>query len=219
MRQAEEWADALRGHISPGGHRHAVFPAAVEVWAEFGNLPIDPTGPGRNIAPASLHIDPMHAVHAARTLADLGRALHTQICPLGTDGADAALLAIDTEARVYSLDHTGDWYLGRDFDTALAALLTGTRPERLTRPLDAAARTGTTTGAGSGSRSVPVSYSDPGTEPDSDTDRDPDWETESDSVWGPAPGSDSARISGTVHTARPPGPRRPPDSAHPAGAG
>lgn len=134
MRQAEEWADTLRIHTSPGGHQHTVCPAAVEVWAEFGNLPIDPTGPGRQIAPSSLRIDPLHALHAARTLADLGRALGTGICPLGTDGPDAALLAIDTDGRVYSLDHTGDWYLGRDFDTALAALLTGTRPERLTRP-------------------------------------------------------------------------------------
>ncbi|MGH3310884.1 MAG: SUKH-3 domain-containing protein [Streptomyces sp.] len=134
MAQAEHWADALRGHTSSGGHQHAVFPAAVEVWAEFGNLPIDPTGPGRHIAAAGLRIDPLHARYAARTLADLGRALGTEICPLGTDGDDAALLAIDTEGRVYSLDHTGDWYLGRDFDTALAALLTGTRPERLTRP-------------------------------------------------------------------------------------
>ncbi|SCK10505.1 SUKH-3 immunity protein [Streptomyces sp. WMMB 322] len=186
IRQAEEWADALRGHISPGGHRHAIVPAAVEVWAEFGNLPIAPTGPGRNIAPASVHIDPMHALHAARTLADLGRALRTRICPLGTDGADAALLAIDTEARVYSLDHTGDWYLGQDFDTALAALLTGTRPERLTRPLDAATGTGTAadpgTGAATAARTRTGSPARPGPDP-------------------------SSTVSGTVHTARPRGPR------------
>jgi hypothetical protein len=137
MRQAEEWADTLRLHVSPGGHQHAVLPAAVEVWAEFGNLPIAPTGPGRAIAPSHVRIDPLHALHAARTLGDLGRALRTEICPLGTDGSDAALLAIDSEARVYSLDHTGDWYLGRDFDTALTALLTGVCPERLTRPEDA----------------------------------------------------------------------------------
>lgn len=134
MRQAEEWADTLRSHTAPGGHQHNVLPAAVEVWAEFGNLPIDPTGPGRHIAPSSLRIDPLHALHAPRTLADLGSALGTRVCPLGTDGPDAALLAIDTERRVYSLDHTGDWYLGSDFDAALAALLTGSRPERLTRP-------------------------------------------------------------------------------------
>lgn len=36
IRQAEMWADALRAHVSPAGHRHTVFPAAVEAWAEFG---------------------------------------------------------------------------------------------------------------------------------------------------------------------------------------
>lgn len=134
IRQAEHWADTLRGHTAPGGHQHTVFPAAVEVWAEFGNLPIAPTGPGRRLAPAAVHIDPLHALHAARTLADLGRALGTRIGPLGSDGDQAALLAMDTERRVYSLDHTGDWYLGPDFDTALAALLTGARAQRLIRP-------------------------------------------------------------------------------------
>ena len=46
IKQAEIWADALRDHTSPAGHRHAVFPAAVEAWAEFGGLHITPTGPG-----------------------------------------------------------------------------------------------------------------------------------------------------------------------------
>lgn len=134
MLRAEQWADALRAHTAPGGHRHAVFPAAVEVWAEFGGLPIEPTGPGRHLAPGPLRIDPLYVLHAARTLSDLGRALGTEMCPLGTDGTQGAVLAIDAEGRVYSLDHTGDWYLGRDFDTALWAVLTGVPPARLTRP-------------------------------------------------------------------------------------
>ncbi|GAB2831009.1 SUKH-3 domain-containing protein [Streptomyces daliensis] len=132
IRQAEQWADTLRGHTSAGGHTHAVFPAAVEVWAEFGNLHIAPTGPGRHIAPSSVRIDPMPGLYAARTLSDLGRALDTEICPLGTEGDSHTLLTIDTTGRVYGLDHTGDWYLGDDFDTALAALMTGTHPQRLT---------------------------------------------------------------------------------------
>jgi len=139
MKQAEIWADSLRAHASPAGHRHAVFPAAVEAWAEFGGLHITGTGPGRHIAPTPLLIDPMCGLHLARTLADLGRALETEICPLGEEtpgpaepGSGRAVLAIDIEGRVYSLDHTGDWYLGPKIDDALATLVLGERPARLT---------------------------------------------------------------------------------------
>ncbi|GGQ88968.1 SUKH-3 domain-containing protein [Streptomyces flaveolus] len=132
IKQAEIWADTLREHTSPAGHRHSVFPAAVEAWAEFGGLHITPTGPGRQIAPAGLHLDPLHGLHMARTLGDLGRALGTQTCPLGAETDTQALIAVDAEGRVYALDHTGDWYLGPDIDQALAALIGGTQPTRLT---------------------------------------------------------------------------------------
>ncbi|MEU8505698.1 SUKH-3 domain-containing protein [Streptomyces brevispora] len=132
IRQAEEWADALRLHASPAGHQHAVFPAAVEAWAEFGGLHITAAAPGRQIAPAAVRIDPLRGLHLARTLADLGRALETEVAPLGDEGDEHAVLAIDIEGRVYSIDHTGDWYLGPDIDKALSTLVTGTQPDRLT---------------------------------------------------------------------------------------
>ncbi|AWE50750.1 MULTISPECIES: SUKH-3 domain-containing protein [Streptomyces] len=134
IKQAEIWADTLRDHTSPAGHRHTVFPAAVEAWAEFGGLHITPAGPGRQIAPAALHLDPLHGLHMARTLGDLGRALDTDVSPLGTETGTDSLLAIDSEGRVYALDHTGDWYLGADIDQALAGLVTGLEPARLTAP-------------------------------------------------------------------------------------
>ncbi|MFB6875998.1 SUKH-3 domain-containing protein [Streptomyces sp. NPDC056323] len=131
IRQAEEWADALRSHTSPAGHQHAVFPAAVEAWAEFGGLNITASAPGRQIAPAPVRIDPLSGLHLARTLGDLGRALETEVSPLGEEGDGQAVLAIDAEGRVYSIDHTGDWYLGPDIDQALATLITGIQPDRL----------------------------------------------------------------------------------------
>ncbi|MGW0144464.1 SUKH-3 domain-containing protein [Streptomyces sp. NPDC004822] len=134
IKQAEIWADTLRDHTSPAGHRHTVFPAAVEAWAEFGGLHIAPGGPGRQIAPAALHLDPLHGLHMARTLGDLGRALDTDVSPLGAETGTDSLLAIDTEGRVYALDHTGDWYLGADIDQALAGLVTGLEPARLVAP-------------------------------------------------------------------------------------
>ncbi|MGY0058968.1 SUKH-3 domain-containing protein [Streptomyces sp. LZ34] len=133
VHQAEYWADALRAHISPAGHLHAVFPAAVEAWAEFGGLHVIPPGAGRHIAPTPFHLDPLHGLHLARTLGDLGRALDTEVCPLGEESGGQALLTIDTEGRVYSLDHTGDWYLGTDIDAALTALVMGVQPQRLPR--------------------------------------------------------------------------------------
>ncbi|MFF3483936.1 SUKH-3 domain-containing protein [Streptomyces sp. NPDC002701] len=132
IKQAEFWADALRSHESPAGHRHAVFPAAVEAWAEFGGLRITTIEAGRQIAPSPLHLDPLHGLHMARTLADLGRALDTEVAPLGEETDSRALLAVDTEGRVYMLDHTGDWYLGRDIDEALTTLVAGREPVRLT---------------------------------------------------------------------------------------
>ncbi|MET9801447.1 SUKH-3 domain-containing protein [Streptomyces sp. NPDC006368] len=132
IRQAEHWADTLRAHLSPAGHRHSVFPAAVEAWAEFGGLRITGPGPGRQIAPTPVHFDPLAGLHLARTLEDLGRALDTRMAPLGEEADHQAVLAIDAEGRVYSLDHAGDWYLGPDIDHALSTLITGTQPLRLT---------------------------------------------------------------------------------------
>ncbi|MFE3828912.1 SUKH-3 domain-containing protein [Streptomyces sp. NPDC059092] len=134
IQQAEEWADVLLAHITPAGHRLSVFPAAVEAWAEFGGLRITAPGPGRQIAPAALRIDPTAGLHHARTLADLGRSLETELSPLGEEGEGQAVLAIDSEGRVYSVDHTGDWYLGPDIDLALKTLITGLEPARLTSP-------------------------------------------------------------------------------------
>ncbi|AWI29440.1 SUKH-3 domain-containing protein [Streptomyces tirandamycinicus] len=138
IKLAEHWADTLRAHVSPGGHRHTVFPAAVEAWAEFGALHITPPGPGRQTAPAALRLDPLAGLHLARTLGDLGRALDTEIAPLGEElgeeGDAQAVLAVDARGRVYSVDHTGDWYLGPDLDQALITLVNGNQPARLTMP-------------------------------------------------------------------------------------
>ncbi|MFB6811151.1 SUKH-3 domain-containing protein [Streptomyces sp. NPDC056387] len=132
IKQAEFWADALRDHTTPAGHRHTVFPAAVEAWAEFGGLTVTAPGPGRQTAPVPVHLDPLTGLHLARTFADLGRALSTQLCPLGVDSDGGSHLAIDCEGRVYGIDHTGDWYLGAGVDEALTLLLTGLQPTRLT---------------------------------------------------------------------------------------
>ena len=135
IQQAEEWADTLAHHDGPAGDphpaRHSVFPAAVEAWAEFGGLAFEPAGAGRDLALTPFLLDPLRGLHQPRTLADLGRALDTRLAPLGEEMYGRALLAIDEAGRVYSLDHTGEWYLGDSVDQAVTTLLLGTLPDRL----------------------------------------------------------------------------------------
>ncbi|WP_263107985.1 SUKH-3 domain-containing protein [Kitasatospora sp. DSM 101779] len=131
IRQAEAWADVLAVHGGPLDTPHAVFPAAVEAWAEFGGLAFDLDGAGRALARTPFLLDPRCGLHQPRTLADLGRALGTRLAPLGEERYGQALLAIDELGRVFSLDHTGEWYLGATVDQALATLVMGLTPERL----------------------------------------------------------------------------------------
>nr|WP_232247908.1 SUKH-3 domain-containing protein [Kitasatospora azatica] len=131
IRRAEEWADQLLAHHAPDGVPHSVFPAAVEAWAEFGGLSFELSGGGREVARTPFLLDPLRGLHLPRTLADLGRALDSRVAPLGEERYGQALLAIDEAGRIYSLDHTGEWFLGHDLDQAVSTLVLGTRPERL----------------------------------------------------------------------------------------
>ncbi|MFC1415156.1 SUKH-3 domain-containing protein [Streptacidiphilus cavernicola] len=135
--QAERWADALAGYSSAEGHRHALFPAAMEAWAEFGGLRVTLEGAGRQQARTPFLLDPMVGLHQPRTLADLGRCLELPLAPLGEERDGQALLAIDALGRVHSLDHSGEWFLGQTMDQALSTLILGLTPERLRSVADA----------------------------------------------------------------------------------
>ena len=135
--RAEQWADAMSGYTSPEGHRHAVFPAAVEAWAEFGGLVVTLDNGGRSLARTPFAIDPLVGLYQPRTLADLGRCLELPLAPLGEERGGQALLAIDALGRVYSLDHSGEWFLGQNVDQAVTTLITGSVPERLRCVADA----------------------------------------------------------------------------------
>jgi hypothetical protein len=108
----------------------------VEAWAEFGGIAVDLVGAGAHQARTPFAVDPMRGLHQPRTLADLGRALDTTVAPLGEENGGQALLVIDAFGRVYSLDHTGEWYLGPTVDHAVSTLILGLAPERLHTPVD-----------------------------------------------------------------------------------
>ncbi|WIM92461.1 SUKH-3 domain-containing protein [Actinoplanes oblitus] len=113
------------------GSRHTPFPAAERALTEFAGVYVDQDGPGVALRRAPFAIDPTMAVPTAATLAAFGRVLGVRLFPLGVEGTDDAILAIDERGRVFALDPAGEWHLGDDLDAALTTLITGTEPPRV----------------------------------------------------------------------------------------
>ncbi|GGK05633.1 hypothetical protein GCM10010123_39450 [Pilimelia anulata] len=112
--------------------RHAAFPAAVRALAEFGDLRTAADRAGARHWVRPLRLDPVAAAHSADLLAECATLIGARLFPLGVEGSDEALLAIDETGRVFALDQGGEWFLGATLDAALGTLLgAGTAAQRL----------------------------------------------------------------------------------------
>ncbi|MFJ6943953.1 SUKH-3 domain-containing protein [Streptomyces wuyuanensis] len=108
-----------------------LFPAAERALREFHGLHIPGVRPGRDVAATGCVIDPTEARHALRPFALLGEAMGSRLFPFGRTEADA-LLAVDDEGRLFSVDHGGHWHLGDTVREGLETLTQGRTPHRLT---------------------------------------------------------------------------------------
>jgi hypothetical protein len=118
-------------HEGRFGGRLGDFPAASQVLTEFGGLTIDPPAAGRDLAPRPFALDPTMAAHSVDTLIDAGRAIGTGLYPLGVEGLDDAVLAINVLGQVFAIDAAGEWFLGDTIEAALDTLVTGRQPARV----------------------------------------------------------------------------------------
>jgi hypothetical protein len=114
------------------GARLTDLPAAAgRALAEFGGLTVAPPATGRDLNPRPFALDPTMAAHSVDTLIDAGRAIGTSLYPLGVEGLDDAVLAINVLGQVFAIDATGEWFLGETIEAALDTLVTGVRPARV----------------------------------------------------------------------------------------
>lgn len=107
------------------------FGIAVRVLDEFGGLYVSQDGPGRDLRRRPFALDPTLAAATAETLVDFGRVLGARLFPLGVEGDQETVLALDEYGRVFALDHAGEWFLGETIGEALTTLVTGVQPERV----------------------------------------------------------------------------------------
>ena len=117
-----QWRGALE---SDGGFQlHA---AAESVLLEYGGLVIESHGPGRDLARAPLHLDPMLALGEEDRLHEYFPELAGRdLFPLGETDHGHAFLAIDRQGAVVQVmdEVYGKW---SSFDEALESLLLGRR--------------------------------------------------------------------------------------------
>ncbi|MEU8679961.1 SUKH-3 domain-containing protein [Streptomyces sp. NPDC048611] len=111
--------------------RWVSFPAAEMSIREFHGLTFRPMVPGLQVAATGCTVDPRLGRYTHNTLAELGEALGLKLFPFGRTDSDG-LLAVDEQARLFSVDHSGPWLLGTSPAEGITVLLEGKRPERVT---------------------------------------------------------------------------------------
>lgn len=115
---------------APDAFPWVLFPAAEQALRAFHGLSSRPVGPGHEVAPTGWLVDPVAARHARHPLSRLAESTGSRLFPLGRTDADA-ILAVDDEGRLFSVDHGGQWQLGETVREGLAALAEGRAPHRI----------------------------------------------------------------------------------------
>ncbi|MEV0897178.1 SUKH-3 domain-containing protein [Actinoplanes sp. NPDC049802] len=107
------------------------FPAAEAAFLEFYDVAPNRNCPGVAQRVRWFEIGTGAPRHLADPLHELGQVVGARMFPLGREGFDEAVLAIDEHGRVFSLDQGGEWFLGETVDEAIVALLTGLPAARI----------------------------------------------------------------------------------------
>jgi hypothetical protein len=123
-----EWA-ALSIDALTGSFDHAPLEALRAAIEQYPYVKVMRSGPGVTHRIRPFELAPDLAEHTAVTLADFAAVIGEPLAPLGTE--QDAIIAIDARGLVFVLDQAGEWFAGRDIDTALINLVQGNRLARV----------------------------------------------------------------------------------------
>ncbi|WP_430789238.1 SUKH-3 domain-containing protein [Actinoplanes sp. G11-F43] len=126
-----EWYLAYLQDPTDAEHPVREFPAAREAFLQFHDTGPDRNGPGQAQRVRWFQIGSGSIAGMGDPLHDLSRVVGARLFPLGTEGFDEAILAIDERGRVFSLDQGGEWFVGETLDEAIIALVMGLPAARI----------------------------------------------------------------------------------------
>jgi hypothetical protein len=114
--------ESMRGGLIQAGH--PALDSARDVCLRYGGLHwlASRVGADVRVRPFRIGFDVRPCPEA---LASFGEVLGTRLAPIGSEGLDESILAVDEQGRIFALDQGGEWFLGADIDTALVNLIFG----------------------------------------------------------------------------------------------
>ncbi|BEL07967.1 hypothetical protein Q0Z83_061580 [Actinoplanes sichuanensis] len=117
---------------SPGReHTLTRFPVVEAALREFSDVAPGRNGPGVAQWVRWFHLGGGNLLHLADPLHELGSIVGARMFPIGREGFDEAVLAIDEHGRVFALDQGGEWFIADTLDRAIVALATGLPAARI----------------------------------------------------------------------------------------
>ncbi|MEU8657139.1 SUKH-3 domain-containing protein [Actinoplanes philippinensis] len=130
---ARRGAGLVERIVRSHGAEHALtsFPVAEDALREFSDVASFRNGPGDAQWVRWFHLGSGNLLFLADPLVELGTIVGARMFPLGREGYDEAVLAIDERGRVFSLDQGGEWFIADTLDGAIAALATGRPAARI----------------------------------------------------------------------------------------
>nr|WP_240940799.1 SUKH-3 domain-containing protein [Planosporangium flavigriseum] len=120
--RVEVFEEAVQKLRDEGGPE--VFPAAWDALMRYGGVTWKGRQPGENHLVDRFDIG-FYVPRCRETLDSFARVLGARLCPIGDEGPDRSILAIDEHGRVFALDQGGEWLLGTTIEEAVGTLVFG----------------------------------------------------------------------------------------------
>ncbi|WP_157407939.1 SUKH-3 domain-containing protein [Actinomadura atramentaria] len=130
--RVDPWLADFCAQTDPLGKRHEIFPAARDIYREFGLLDLYPFGRGEETGAFPIHFFPADVPLAEVSAFGLAARLSMRTFPIGRTDDSTNVLIVDEQGRVYMVhDIGGEFFLGTSIDAALEVLVRGLRAPTL----------------------------------------------------------------------------------------
>ncbi|GAA1331977.1 SUKH-3 domain-containing protein [Actinocatenispora thailandica] len=134
--RVDPWLAEFAAQTDGRGQRHEPFPAARDLYREFGLLDLVPYGRGEQVGAFPIHFFPADVRLVEVSAFRLASRLGIRTFPVGRTGDEGSILIVDEQGRLYLSHPAEEFFLGTSIEPALEVLVRGLRADTLASRLD-----------------------------------------------------------------------------------